>query len=176
MVSAYGWHQTPCTNQTRRALCSHAAADVHAVTPAKPTTPRTEHAKLDVFSRHDLAHRSCFSGGDTRQAGEGTDPAGESFLVAGRPAFVLLPPEGRRAKRSPWFYAPTLPGLPDQHEKWMHERFLDAGVAVAGIDVGEAYGSPKGSELFTALYRELTARAASRRGPACWAAAAAACG
>ena len=38
----------------------------------------------------------------------------------------------------------------------MHEQFLDAGVAVAGIDVGEAYGSPKGRELFTALYRELT--------------------
>jgi pimeloyl-ACP methyl ester carboxylesterase len=40
----------------------------------------------------------------------------------------------------------------------MHERFLDAGVAVAGIDVGEAYGSPKGRELFTALYKELTTR------------------
>ncbi len=56
----------------------------------------------------------------------------------------------------PWiFYAPTSP-YPDSHEKWMHERFLDAGVAVAGIDVGEAYGSPKGRALFTALYRELT--------------------
>ena len=40
----------------------------------------------------------------------------------------------------------------------MHERFLEAGVAVAGIDVGEAYGRPKGRELFTALYRELTTR------------------
>jgi alpha-beta hydrolase superfamily lysophospholipase len=55
-------------------------------------------------------------------------------------------------------YAPTLPGLPDQHEKWMHEQFLDAGVAVAGIDVGEAYGSPKGRVLFTALYQELTTK------------------
>src|SRR6185369_12371798 len=82
---------------------------------------------------------------------------GESFLVEGRPAFVLLPPEKKRTKLQPWvLYAPTLPGLPDQHEKWMHERFLDAGVAVAGIDVGEAYGSPKGRELFSALYKELT--------------------
>jgi alpha-beta hydrolase superfamily lysophospholipase len=31
-------------------------------------------------------------------------------------------------------------------------------IAVAGIDVGEAYGSPRGRELFTALYKELTAR------------------
>jgi hypothetical protein len=84
---------------------------------------------------------------------------GESFLVEGRPAFVLKPPEKKRTIPQPWvLYAPTLPGLPDLHEKWMHERFLDAGVAVAGIDVGEAYGSPKGRELFTALYKELTGR------------------
>jgi pimeloyl-ACP methyl ester carboxylesterase len=53
-------------------------------------------------------------------------------------------------------YAPTLPGLPDVHEKGMHEQFLAAGLAVAGIDVGEAYGSPRGQEGLTALYRELT--------------------
>jgi arylsulfatase A-like enzyme len=84
---------------------------------------------------------------------------GESFVIAGRPAFFLTPPENKRRKPQPWiFYAPTLPGLPDAHEKWMHEQFLAAGVAVAGIDVGEAYGSPRGRELFTALYRELTDR------------------
>ncbi|HLN32594.1 MAG TPA: beta-propeller fold lactonase family protein [Gemmataceae bacterium] len=84
---------------------------------------------------------------------------GESFLVEGRPAFVLLPPEKKRVKPQPWvLYAPTLPGLPDQHEKAMHERFLDAGVAVAGIDVGEAYGGTKGKELFTAFHQEMTAR------------------
>jgi hypothetical protein len=84
---------------------------------------------------------------------------GESFLVDGRPAFVLLPPESQRKEPQPWvLYAPTLPGLPDEHEKWMHEQFLAAGVAVAGIDVGEAFGSPAGRTLYDALYRELTAR------------------
>lgn len=82
---------------------------------------------------------------------------GESFLVEDRPAFVLLPPESKRAKPQPWvMYAPTLPGYPDEHEKWMHDQFLAAGVAVAGIDVGEGHGSPKGRDLFTALYNELT--------------------
>jgi alpha-beta hydrolase superfamily lysophospholipase len=38
----------------------------------------------------------------------------------------------------------------------MHEQFLAAGVAVAGIDVAESYGSPRGRELFSALYQELT--------------------
>jgi len=82
---------------------------------------------------------------------------GESFLVEGHPAFILMPPEETRRTPQPWiFYAPTLPGYPDVHEKWMHEQFLAAGVAVAGIDVGEAYGSPKGRELFTTFYRTLT--------------------
>ncbi len=82
---------------------------------------------------------------------------GESFTVEGRPAFVLLPEKEKRSTPQPWvFYAPTLPGYPDSHEKWMHQQFLAAGVAVAGIDVGEAYGSPKAREPFSALYRELT--------------------
>lgn len=82
---------------------------------------------------------------------------GEAFLVEGRPAFIFWPEEAKRARPQPWvMYAPTLPAYPDVHEKWMHEQFLAAGVAVAGIDAGEAYGSPRGQELMTALYNELT--------------------
>jgi arylsulfatase A-like enzyme len=82
---------------------------------------------------------------------------GESFLVAGRPAFILTPPLEKKRSPQPWIlYAPTLPPYPDSHEKWMHEQFLAAGVAVAGIDVGESYGSPEGGRLFSELHRELT--------------------
>jgi len=84
---------------------------------------------------------------------------GESFLVDGRPAFIMWPEESKRTKPQPWiFYAPTLPPYPDQAEKWMHEKFLAAGVAVAGIDVGEAYGSPEGRKGFDAFYKEATER------------------
>ncbi len=84
---------------------------------------------------------------------------GESFLVQGRPSFIMLPEPAKRSNPQPWiFYAPTLPPYPDQAEKWMHQKFLDAGVAIAGIDVGEAYGSPKGRAYFDALYQELTER------------------
>jgi pimeloyl-ACP methyl ester carboxylesterase len=38
----------------------------------------------------------------------------------------------------------------------MFERFTKAGMAIAGIDVGESYGSPAGRELFTAFHAELT--------------------
>lgn len=82
---------------------------------------------------------------------------GESFLIAGRPAFILAPAAEKQQQPQPWIlYAPTLPGYPDAAEKWMHEKFLAAGIAVAGIDCGEAYGSPAGQKLISALYKELT--------------------
>lgn len=78
--------------------------------------------------------------------------------MAERPAFILMPPAEMQQEPQPWImYAPTLPAYPDKHEKWMHEQFLAAGIAVAGIDAGEAYGSPRGQGLMTALYDELTA-------------------
>ena len=84
---------------------------------------------------------------------------GEAFLVESRPALILWPDEQLRKKPQPWvFYAPTLAGYPDEHEKWMHEQFLAAGVAVAGIDVGEGYGSPASRKLFDAFYDEMISK------------------
>ena len=84
-------------------------------------------------------------------------PHTENFTVAGRPAFLYLPPPEKRSTPQPWiFYGPALAPYPDQAERWMHEQFVAAGVAVAGVDVGEAYGSPKSHVVFDALYRELT--------------------
>ena len=84
---------------------------------------------------------------------------GESFLVGEHSAFIFTPPANKRRNPQPWiFYAPTLPPYPDENERWMHERFVAAGIAVAGIDVGEAYGSPRGRELFTEFYHDLTTR------------------
>jgi hypothetical protein len=93
-------------------------------------------------------------------------PGYEAFKVADRPAFVFLPPESLRKQPQPWvFYAPTLPGYPDEAERWMHEQFLAAGVAVAGVDVGEAYGSPSSHAAFDALYQELTQKRGFARKP-----------
>lgn len=83
-------------------------------------------------------------------------PGLEQFNIAGRPAFVIHPAMDKRSQPQPWiFYAPTLPAYPDGAERWMHEQFLAAGIAVAGVDVGEAYGSPKSHAAFNSLYREL---------------------
>lgn len=79
---------------------------------------------------------------------------GKSFRVNGRDAFVILPRKSEG--KIPWvWYAPTLEGLPAKSEVWMFERFLAKGVAIAGIDVGESYGSPEGSKGFSELYHHL---------------------
>ncbi|HSH94591.1 MAG TPA: prolyl oligopeptidase family serine peptidase [Roseimicrobium sp.] len=83
-------------------------------------------------------------------------PDMEKFTVNERPAFVFLPPASKRTSPQPWIlYSPTLPAYPDEAERWMHEQFLAAGIAVVGVDIGEAYGSPKGHASFEALYREM---------------------
>ena len=57
----------------------------------------------------------------------------------------------------PWvWYAPTLPDLPSEAERWMFERFRESGIAIAGIDVGESYGSPTGCDLYSAFFDEMT--------------------
>ena len=82
---------------------------------------------------------------------------GEAFTLDGRDAFVILPDDPK--PETPWvWYAPTLPGLPAQSEVWMFEKFLAAGIAVAGIDVGESYGSPTGVAAYSTLYEYLTTK------------------
>jgi len=81
---------------------------------------------------------------------------GEVFLIHERTAFLILPNKPKAGKPIPWvWYAPTLPGLPASSEKWMFERFLKAGIAIAGVDVGESYGSPKGRAVYSALHEHL---------------------
>jgi pimeloyl-ACP methyl ester carboxylesterase len=82
---------------------------------------------------------------------------GEVFLVQGREAFVIPPQASPANGPVPWvWYAPTLPGLPGDEERWMFERFARGGSAIAGIDVGESFGSPDGRALYSAFYDELT--------------------
>jgi len=81
---------------------------------------------------------------------------GETFTVDGCEAFLIRPKALRADGPTPWvWYAPTLPGLPADSERWMFERFTAAGIAIAGIDVGESYGNPEGRAKYTALYETL---------------------
>jgi pimeloyl-ACP methyl ester carboxylesterase len=91
---------------------------------------------------------------------------GEVFEVAGKTAFVFTPAGDAEvpAEAKPWIlYAPTLPAYPDEAERWMHERFTQAGVAVAGIDTGESYGNPAGVVAAEALHAEMVRRGYAKR-------------
>ena len=89
---------------------------------------------------------------------------GEVFEVSGRTAFLIPAKADPYAKAKPWvWYAPTLPNLPGPEERWMFEKFRAAGVAVAGIDAGESYGSPAGNKVFDTLYAAMTARGYSAK-------------
>ena len=91
---------------------------------------------------------------------------GEVFSVGGRPAFLIAAKGGTEGKAKPWvWYAPTLPNYPGPEERWMFEKFLESGIAVAGIDVGESYGSPTGRELFAQLHAEMTEKRGYSRKP-----------
>lgn len=79
---------------------------------------------------------------------------GEVFDFKDRTAFIISPAEieNKNADR-PWiWYAPTLPPYPGQAERWMFEQFLEAGISIAGIDVGESYGSVCGTVEFSDFY------------------------
>jgi len=82
--------------------------------------------------------------------------AGETLRIDGCEAFLILPATRAAEQPTPWvFYAPTLRGLPSKAETWMFERFLANGIAIAGIDVGESYGSPAGRAHYSALHEHL---------------------
>jgi arylsulfatase A-like enzyme len=89
----------------------------------------------------------------------------ETFALEGRPAFRMVPEKASEASDDkPWiFYGPTLNSYPDQAENWMHQQFIDAGIAIAGVDVGEAYGSPAAFPWFEALYQKMIADGYSTR-------------
>lgn len=89
---------------------------------------------------------------------------GEAFDLSGRPAFLIPAAADPLAAAKPWvWYAPTLPNLPGPEEAWMFERFRAAGIAVAGVDAGESYGSPAGNKVFDALHAEMTRRGYSAK-------------
>ena len=87
----------------------------------------------------------------------------EEFEVEKQKAFVILPNASKtnHQKSIPWvFYAPTFAGvLPsDRDEGWMMERWLNNGIAIAGIDIGESYGSPSGRKTYNAFHKTVVDR------------------
>jgi pimeloyl-ACP methyl ester carboxylesterase len=79
------------------------------------------------------------------------------FGVPGSPGGFIIQP-AQPAKGAPWlWYAPSFIKqpypLPKALHAWLLTRLLDAGIAVAGVDAGEAWGSPAGRAIFSAFYK-----------------------
>ncbi|MHC4249182.1 MAG: alpha/beta hydrolase family protein [Planctomycetota bacterium] len=109
-----------------------------------------------VVRRAVIAAFCLAADGSARAATKNLPVKEEVFAVRGRTAFLILPEKTRPDDPIPWvWYAPTLKGLPGKAEKWMFDRFLASGIAIAGVDVGESYGSPKGRAVYSALHKEL---------------------
>lgn len=118
-----------------------------------------------VFLLFCISHVQCGVAADPAVAqkvpGKQLPIPGELFQVEGRSAFLIGAPAPSKSKTGgmPWvWYAPTLPPYPGTEERWMFQQFTNAGISIAGIDVGESYGSPAGRKLYTTFYREMTRR------------------
>ena len=93
-----------------------------------------------------------------RQAARGTSWASvlgaelRAITVGEHRGAVYLPRGRKGSGPVPWvWYAPN--GLAPSNA-WMVKRLLDAGVAVASVNVGESQGNPAGRAVFTAFHEK----------------------
>jgi len=77
-----------------------------------------------------------------------------------RPAFLILPKGDAPATPRDWiWYAPTFKNqYPNARHTFVIERALKTGMGVAGIDVGESYGSPEGTRLYAGFHDAIVAK------------------
>lgn len=101
-------------------------------------------------------------------AGPASPAQREDFKLGDNHAFVIQPDKPAEVDgRKPWvWYAPTFhKRLPGQEEQWMFDRLDAAGIAVAGVDVGESMGNPEGRAVYQKLYVEMTEARGYSRAP-----------
>jgi hypothetical protein len=80
------------------------------------------------------------------------------FEVNGCPAFLIRPKNMPGSDAIPWvWYAPVI-GHPNPSHAWMLRQWLVNGIGMAGVDVGESYGSPQGRAAYTALWETVRTR------------------
>jgi hypothetical protein len=80
------------------------------------------------------------------------------FDVEGCQAFLIRPTGKTGSTPMPWvWYAPVI-GHPNRSHAWMLRQWLEKGIGMAGVDVGESYGNPRGRKVYTALWETLRTR------------------
>ncbi len=70
--------------------------------------------------------------------------------------FLIHPAKLRADGARPWvWYAPTIGSHPNKSNEWILRKLLDQGFHVAGVNVGESYGSPAGRRAFSEFHQHL---------------------
>jgi hypothetical protein len=90
----------------------------------------------------------------TREIADQLPCRAEYFTIEDYHAFVLLPAKALAAKTWVW-YAPTVGSSLNQSNLWMFRQFLENGIAIAGVDVGESCGNPAGRAVYSAFWQDL---------------------
>ncbi len=90
-------------------------------------------------------------------AGEALPKTAEKFEVSGHTAFLYAAPKPAEGKPWVWF-APTLKGVSLALRRVYFEGFLNAGISIAGYDIGEVRGSPASSAQFSLFHDEMVKR------------------
>jgi hypothetical protein len=83
------------------------------------------------------------------------------FDIDGSAAFVIGPKAHAEDKAQPWvWYAPAVfsKDLPGKTQLWIFSQLVAQGVWVAGVDVGESYGAPIGTNVYDKFYEMVTHR------------------
>ena len=76
--------------------------------------------------------------------------------VSGQPGFFIRPKNAEASSPLLWvWYSPTIRGQPRPAHAWMFRQFLDNGIAIAGIDVGESMGNPTGRKTYREFHKHL---------------------
>jgi predicted esterase len=94
----------------------------------------------------------------------GAEPASAkvTFDCHGHPAFLYTAPKPAEGK--PWlWYAPTLGGVSIVQRKMYFDAFMNAGISIAGYDLGEVRGSPASTAKFTEFYETMVQRGFSAK-------------
>lgn len=68
-------------------------------------------------------------------------------------ALLILPDKAAPSRSAPWvWFAPMVPGEPNQMHEFIIRHILSAGMAFATIDAGESYGNPAGTRLYAEFH------------------------
>jgi hypothetical protein len=86
----------------------------------------------------------------------------ETFEIEGNKAYLYAAP--KPAAGQPWvWYAPTLKGVSLVQRKLYFESLMQAGIGIAGFDLGEVRGAPGSTAKFSLFYEAMVKRGWSPR-------------